>query len=374
MAEKEFDTSINDSQGTLVKPLDPDKFDIERYVDYEQALLQSNCDFWQQEEGIAIYRRFRVPAVFSKGCKDMKLSLSLQLAALTQSMHYQTDIANFLEPWYGIGVTASAFGAEYKWEAGNAPAIAAPFGSVDEALAQEIVAIEETPIGSHILNMIEYFLEETKGKIPISLTDTQSALNAASFLIETNSFYMELLDNPQGMQKLLSIITDLTTEFTHKQQDLIGDALVWPGHGFPSSRVFSGLGMSADVAITISDDQYLSYEVPNAGRAGEPFGGAVFHSCGNWSAKINAVKQIPNLLMVDGAFSKQTDPDPNPSQPFAEAFAGSGVCVNARIVGDPETVLNKVKLLKQPGMKLIITTYCQTPEEQVQLYNSIETI
>jgi hypothetical protein len=374
MNEKEFDTSLNDSQGTLVDPLDPDKFDIERYVDYEQALLQSNRDFWQNEEGIAVYRRFRVPTVFSEGCKDMKLSLSLQLAALTQSMHYQADIANFLEPWYGIGVAASAFGAGYEWEPGNAPAIGAPYSSVEEVLEQEIVAIEKTRIGSHILNMIDYFLEKTRGKIPISLTDTQSALNAASFLIETNSFYMELFDNPEGMQKLLSIITDLTIDFTRKQEDILGDALVWPGHGFPSSREFGGLGMSADVAIMISDDQYLTFEAPNAGRAGEPFGGAVFHSCGNWSAKIDAVKQIPNLLMVDGAFSKQTDPDPNSPQPFAEAFAGSGICVNARIVGEPETVLNKTKALRHPGMKLIITTYCQTPEEQEKIYNSIKNV
>ncbi|MBD3386489.1 hypothetical protein GF407_16400 [candidate division KSB1 bacterium] len=374
MNETEFDTLLNDSQGTLVDPVDPEKFDIERYIDYEQALLQSNRDFWQKDKGIAVYRRFRVPAVFSDGCRDMKQSLALQLGALTKSMEYKADLANFLEPWYGIGVTAGAFGIEYKWEPGNAPAIAAPYSSVEEALAQDIVAIEKTPIGGHILNMIDYFLEKTKGKIPISLTDTQSALNAASFLIESNSFYMELFDNPEGMQKLLSIITDFTIEFSQKQKELIGDALVWPGHGFPGSRVFNGLGMSGDVAIMISDNQYLTYEAPNAGRAGELFGGAVFHSCGNWSAKIDAVKQIPNLLMVDAAFSKQTDPDPNPPQPFAEAFAGSGICLNARIVGNPETVLNKVNILRQPGIKLIITTYCQTPEEQEQIYNSIKNI
>ncbi len=372
MSEKEFDISLNDSQGTLVEPLDPEKFDIERYVDYEQALLQSNREFWQQDEGIAVYRRFRVPAVFSEGCQDMNLSLSLQLAALNQSMQYQADIANFLEPWYGIGVTAGAFGAEYNWEPGTAPAIAAPFASVDEALAQDIVAIEKTLIGSHILNMIDYFLEKTEGKIPISLTDTQSALNAASFLIETNSFYMELFDNPEGMQKLLSIITDLTIAFSQKQKEIIGDALVWPGHGFPSSRVFSGLGMSADVAIMISDEQYLRYEAPNAGRAGEPFGGSVFHSCGNWSAKTGTVKRISNLLMVDAAFTRQTDPDPNPVQPFVDAFSNSGITVNARMVGNPDVVLEKARALKTEGMNLIVTTYCQTPEEQKKVYHSLK--
>ncbi len=372
MVEKRFDTSSTDSQGTVLAPLDPQKFDIDRYVDYEADLLAKSDAFWQASQGLAVYRRFRVPQVFSGGCKDMKHSLALQLAGLQASMDFEADIPNFLEPWYGIGIAASAFGATYVWEDDSAPAIAAPFNSVDQALQQEIVPIEQTEIGRNTLDMIEYFLEQTQGKIPMSMTDTQSALNAASFLIETNSFYMELVDNPEGMKKLLSLITDLTLDFSNKQKELIGDALVMPGHGFPSARCFEGMGMSTDVMLTISDELFKTFEVPCQEKLGNAFGGAVFHSCGNWSNKIKSVKTISNLLMVDGAFSHETDPDANPVELFANAFVDTDVIVNARIVGDEETIVRQASALWSPGTKLIITTYCPTAAEQKSVYESLK--
>ena len=371
---KEFDYTVADSQGTAVEPVSPEKFDVQKYVDYEAALLEDNAEFWKSQAGVAVYRRFRVPQVYSYGCREMKQSLAWQLGALEKSMAYKADIANFLEPWYGIGTVASAFGATYKWEEGNAPAIAAPFTSVREVLGREIVPIEETGIGKHTLEMIEYFLEKTGGRIPISPTDTQAALNAASFLIETNSFYMEMFDHPDELKKLLSMITDLTIDFTKKQEDLIGDALVLPGHGFASSRKFTGLGMSSDVMVMISSEQYKEFEAPYLQKAGEAFGGAVFHSCGDWSNKISAVKSVPNLVMVDAAFSQETDPDSNPPEPFVAAFDGTGIIVNARIVGNAETVLEKVKRLWQPHMKLIVVTYCKTPGEQAMVYDEIHRI
>ena len=78
--------------------------------------------------------------------------------------------------------------------------------------------------------------------------------------------------------------------------------------------------------------------------------------------------------MVDGAFSAATDPTPNLPEPFAEAFANTGIVVNARIVGDPETVADTVKRLWKPGMKLIVVTFCQTPEEQTEAYDRVHEI
>ncbi|OVE80479.1 hypothetical protein BVY01_00240 [bacterium I07] len=374
MEEKAFDTGLNDSQGTEVDPVQPGQFDIEAYADYAESLQDRNDEFWRQKEGIAVYRRFRVPRIFSDGCRDMKRSLALQLGALELSMNYEADVPNFLEPWYGIGAAASAFGLRYKWDPNNAPAIDSAIHSVKEALNRDIIPIKKTTIGRHILEMIEYFLLSTEGRIPISLTDTQASLNVASFIMDTNSFYLELFDHPDEMKKLLSIITDLTIEFSQKQQELIGEALVWPGHGFPSSRRFKGIGMSSDVMVTVSDAQYMEFEVPCSQKMGEAFGGAGFHSCGNWSRRIEAVKSIANLTMVDGAFSRETDPDPNSPELFFEQFQETGIVVNVRIVGDPDAILNQVRKLWKPGMRLIVTTYSKTPQEQSLVYNQIQSM
>ena len=374
MKEKEFDYRIADSQGTCVKPIDPAKFDIARYQDYESSLLESNRAFWEADSGIAVYRRFRVPQVFSYACRDMELSLALQLAALTESMNFKADIPNFLEPWYGIGTIAAAFGVDYEWPTGQAPVVKPPFQTVEEALNYNVIPVEQTSIGKHTLEMIEYFLDKTQGRIPICPADTQSPMDTASGLIEANNFFTSFFDNPAGLTELLGTITDLLVDFTKKQAELISDALVRPGHGFASSRAFTGLGMSDDVTTMFSAEHYRRLEAPFMAKAGRPFGGAGFHSCGNWSSRIDAVKDIDNLIMVDGAFSPETDPDPNPPEPFADAFAGTGIAVNARIVGGPDVVLDRVNKLYRPTMKLIVVTYCKTAAEQEQTCEKIHAL
>ena len=374
MANKKFNYKINDAQGTIIDPLPVKDFDIEKYCDYEQSLKEKCSDFWSAEEGVAVYRRFRVPEVFSYGCKDMRNSLELQLGCLKESMRYKADIPNFLEPWYGIGTVASAFGTDYEWHENQAPAIKPTFDSIAAALKHDFVDVGETAIGKHTLDMIDYFLTETEGKIPISFTDTQSPLDTATMVVPMTTLCMEMYNDPEGYIQLLSILSNLLISFTKKQEDLIGDSLVKPGHGFASSREFAGLGMSDDFAMMVSDEFLSRFEQPSRERIGAEFGGCVFHSCGNWAKRIPAIKKIGNLIMVDAAFSAETDPDHNQPEPFAEGFVNTGIVVNARIVGDPDTIADKVEKLWQPGMKLIVVTYCQTPDEQKEAYDRIHAI
>jgi len=118
MRNHKFNYTLKDSQGTILEPVSPEKFDLERYIDYEASLMETNKKFWESKTGIQVYRRFRSPDVFMEGCRDMKFSLALQLGALKESLKFKGDVANFLEPWYGIGVVASAFGIEYIWKKG----------------------------------------------------------------------------------------------------------------------------------------------------------------------------------------------------------------------------------------------------------------
>ncbi len=370
----EFNTESSDSQGTEVTPVTPENFDYDAYADYEASLLERNRRFWEADSGVAVYRRFRVPVCFSWMCRDMEASLAHQLGALKASMAYRADIANFLEPWYGIGTLASAFGIDYVWPESQAPVVPSAFGSLEEILDHEIVPVERTAIGKQTLTMIDYFLEATQGKVPISLTDTQSPLNALSFLIETNSFYMSFLDAPQALSQVLDRLVPLQIDFVRKQLEQIGDAVAWPGHGFASSRAFSGLGMSDDVMTLLSPAQYKEFGLPGLSQCGRPFGGPVVHSCGNWEDKAAVVRNLDGVVMVDGAFTGQTDPAPNDPARFAEVFAASGIVLNARMVGDKRTVLECVKALWKPGLKLIVVTYCQTPQEQADVYDAIHEI
>jgi hypothetical protein len=371
MSKDSFDQTGIDVQATPAEPVSPDKFDFEAYADYEASLLERCRVFWKAESGVLVWRRMRIAEVFSWGCRDMKASLEWQLGGLQKSMEFKADVPNFIVPWYGIGTVAGAFGADYIWKKKQAPAIRPKFGSVREALQYKSMPVSQTHIGRHTLEMIDYFLDKTNGRVPMSLTDTQSPLNIACNVVQMSSFFIEMLDNPQAVKTLLNRLAELLVEFTQEQIGRIGDALVWPGHGYCSCRSFEGLGMSDDNALMISGRQYLDFAVSAVEIAGGPFGGSAFHCCGNWKDKIEAVKKIKGLRMVDGAFSAATDPSPNPPEPFGEAFANTGIVVNARIVGGLETIAESVRRLWRPGMKLIVVTYCQSPEEQAEAYDRI---
>ena len=208
----------------------------------------------------------------------------------------------------------------------------------------------------------------------MSFCDIQSPFNVAPNVVDSTAFFTEMYLNPNNIKSFLNLLADLIIDFTLEQQKLVGDALVYPGHSFASSREFGGFGMSEDNIIMIDPDLYTELIAPSFEHIGDIFGGSVLHSCGDYSNKLDAVKRIRNLKMMDAAFSAETDPDPNPPEAFRDAFANSGIVVNARIVGDLRTIEEKVNRLWAPGMKLVVVTFCQIPEEQARAYDLIHEI
>lgn len=369
--EKAFDVNSRDSQGTEVAPIAPEQFDLQAYQAYEAEKLESCRAFTQSKSGLLVYRRVRANGVFYDKCKDYRESLALQLGALQKSMEYKADIPNFLEPWYGIGYIASCFGADYIWEDGQAPSVTPPFSSVHEILNTDYKPIAETPVGKRILEMEEYFLEKTKGMLPISFCDVQAPLNMLSYLLPITDLFLEIYDEPEEVKEAADLTAGLLIDFLKKQQALLGESLARPGHGFASCRSFTGVGMSDDNSIMIQSEDYQDLFMEADEKIGDAFGGMVYHSCGNWGGKIDMVKSYRNIVTADGAFSIQTDPSPNDPSQFADSFAGSGIVLNARAVGDSQTAFEVFKKLWKPGQKLIAVTYCEDPADQAKLYDML---
>jgi hypothetical protein len=309
--------------------------------------------------------------VFRDGCRDMAASLSWQLGGLTQALDYLTDAPNYLEPWYGIGVTAGAFGAEYDWPEGQAPVARPLYHNVTEV--PELVA-RHGDIMRHVLAMIDFFLEETGGRLPISWSDLQNPLNTATQLVDTSGFFQAFVDAPDDVRRILAALAGELIRFTKEQSARIGNCLVRPGHGFASARSGSGIGLSTDNLVMISPRAYKQFCVPNDARIGEAFGGTAIHSCGDWAKWIEAVKVNPQLTMVDAAFTPRTDPNYNDPAAFRNAFSGTGIVVHARMVGDADEVLDRVRELWGPGMRLVVVTYEPDPAVQHRLYRAIHAL
>ncbi len=371
MASATFDITTLDAQAMPVMPVEPADFDLARYEAHAAAADARYADFLRQPEAIAVWQRVRVADVFRDGCRDMAASLQWQLGGLTRALSYLTDAPNYLEPWYGIGVTAAAFGAEYDWPEGQAPVARPRYQSVNEVPDLIARPAEQAQIMRHVLAMIDYFLEKTRGRVPMSWSDLQNPLNVATELVETSGFFLGFVEAPDAVRRLLATLTDEVIRFTQEQSRRIGGQLVRPGHGFASARSGAGIGLSSDNLVMISPRAYRQFCAENDRRIGTAFGGTAIHSCGDWARWLDAVKANPRLTMVDAAFTPRTDPNYNAPAAFRAAFAGTGIIVQARMVGDPEEVLACVRQLWGPGMRLMAVTYVQDPAAQHRLYRDI---
>ena len=183
--------------------------------------------------------------------------------------------------------------------------------------------------------------------------------------------FLEVYDDPEGIKKAAKLCADLLKEFLVQQKNLIGDALASPGHGFASSRVFTGLGLSNDIRLCFRKTITWSFYRDIDEELAEDFGGFVYHSCGVWEQKINMVKGYRNIKGADGAFNHRDGTLDRCSEAFADAFAGTGIVLNARAVGNPENSFAAFEKLWRPNQKLIAVTYCKTVEEQEELYRRL---
>ena len=258
-----FNVSKKDAQATVVEPVSLADFSFDAYQEYESKLNERCASFMKKESGVLVYRRMRVSEVFSYGCKERSQSLEWQLGALQKSMAFQADVPNFLEPWYGIGTIGTAFGTDYIWHPGQAPATQPAFATIDEALAFDYKAVKNTAVGRHTLEMTEYFLDQTKGRLPMSFSDIQSPFNNATSVVNTSNFLLSMILEPEKVLSLLDLIADLEIDFYREQEKLIGDLLVRPGHGFASSRFFEGFGMSDDNVVMVDEESYLNLVRPS---------------------------------------------------------------------------------------------------------------
>lgn len=363
-----FDVNSLDAQAMPVEPLTPAAFDFERFEAHAAEADRRYAAFLARPRGLAVWQRVRAGEVFRDGCRDRVRSLALQLGALTRSLDYATDAPMYLEPWYGIGTTAAAFGAEYEWPEGQAPVVRPRYASLADVPPLVPRPYAESAILRETLATIEYFLEQTRGRLPMSWCDLQAPLNVATELVDTGAFFLGLLDHPERARALLAALTAVIIDFTQKQSALIGPRLARPGHGFASSRAGVGLGLSTDNLVMIAPRLVEQFCVADAAAIGAAFGGVAIHSCGNYARWLPALRKIDNLLMVDAAFSPQTDPKPNLPEAFRDALAGTGVIVQARMVGEPDEVLALTRRLWTPDMKLIVVTYAPDPVAQRRLY------
>ena len=312
------------------------------------------------------------PTTMYGNCNSIEDSFAANLYDFEQGLDIATDGLPYLEPWFGTGAYAEAFGCEYFWRDGESPACHYKYHSLDEVKDLEKPDIRKARVLNMVLDAIAHFREKTEDRLPLVLTDTQSAHDTATMVLDACEVFVASYEAPEALPAFLSIINELIIEFSRLQADLIGPTLLSrPGHIMACSHTGGpGISISEDNIMVASPYVNEHFLLPYTNAVGAAFGGVAIHSCGCWTHSMAITRKMENVMMIDCAVGLGSDPNPNAPEDVREAMLDSGIIVSARCGSDLKRVLDTLDRLAGPGIRLVVRMGC-TPENSQARYDAI---
>lgn len=313
------------------------------------------------------------PASYTRNCNAVDDCLTANLNDFATALTIESDTLPYLEPWFGTGAYAEAFGCEYVWRDDESPACHYRYQKIEEVVGLRKPSIEDGTIFRMILDAIMLFKEVTRGKLPITPTDTQSAHDTATLILNAVEVFTASYTAPEILHDFLTTINNLIIEFTQRQIDALGDCACLPGHIMGISTAGGpGISISEDnVAVCSPTVNELSL-LPYTDKVGAAFGGVAIHSCGDFSHSMPLMAKMQHLMMVDCTTSARFDPNPCTPEAVREAFRGTGVIVQVRYHWDPEDTTAMIKRLWADDLRLVMRIGAD-PAQSTDIHRAVTT-
>ncbi|MEK6794133.1 MAG: uroporphyrinogen decarboxylase family protein [Spirochaetota bacterium] len=267
-----------------------------------------------------------------------------------------TDDLPYLEPWIGTGVYANAFGCDYVFRDFDAPHVHYKYQRIDEVKNIACPDWKKSPVMNMVLDTIDALKEATNAGIPISLTDTQSAFDTATLILDAAEFFTACYADEEAVIGFMKKLNDLIIDFSHVQMKRIGnDILALPGHIMPGMPTGTGISISDDNLAVSSPHINNLISLPFDQILADEFGGLAIHSCGTWAHTMALLRNYRNITMIDCAVGRGAG-DPNPNDPAAvrDALAGTGIIAKIRPGGDRDDLDRTLEEIFHPDLKLVV--------------------
>ena len=128
------------------------------------------------------------------------------------------------------------------------------------------------------------------------------------------------------------------------------------------------MSVSDDNLVCSSPTLNAEFNLALDEELGKALSGIAIHSCGNWAHTMPSIREcVPSCVAIDCALNLAMDPCPNVPEHVRDALAGTGIAVQIRMGGEPETILDVVKRAFHPDLRLIVQP--ATPDEARVILN-----
>ena len=295
------------------------------------------------------------------------------LQFIRDSLSVPSDHLPALEPWFGTGVIANVYGCPHIWRDGETPCADYRYDRVEEVRGLPVPDWREGEIARLVMDTIRYMKARTGDAIPIYWTDTQSAHDTATLILDASAVFTACLLEPDSIGEFLSGINRVTLEFSQAQAEAIGDALIKPGRIMASSARFSGITVSDDNLAVGSPETNRRFNLPLDEELGRAMGGIAIHSCGNWTDAMRmAVELVPSCVAVDCPICPEVDPNPCRPEAVRDVMANTGIPVHVRVTNDQPHMIEAVKRLLHPNLRPVIRILSLDQESAERNYGALD--
>jgi hypothetical protein len=152
------------------------------------------------------------------------------------------------------------------------------------------------------LQMQRYFVAETDGRLPVSVTDMQGPMDACGQIWSYDQLFLSAYENPELCHGILDRLADGFILLWQTQKQQLGDLFVGTHlQGYNWVPPEFGASLSADSLVMVSPEFYNQFYRPPIEKIGKALGQLSIHSCGNPSQNIPAVCATPYIRGINAA-------------------------------------------------------------------------
>jgi len=347
---------------------------IDEYQKLRSDREQKAQDFVNGKRSYLIYQASVKRELYTDS-DSKEICFDRSINYISKCLQEKSDHVPAMQPWFGTGVYANMYGCKYIWRKGEAPATNYIYHSLNDIAGIKKPKWENSVIAQMVMDTIKYFKSKTGDSIPITWTDTQSAHDTATLVLDATEILMGCLTEPRLVINFMNDINDLIIEFSQAQADLIGDALIRPGHVMYSAKSFGGISISDDNLGVVSPQIAKDINLPLNEKVGKAMGGFAVHSCGTWTKIMKFIPQVsPSCMMVHCSLTKDWDTAPNKPEDVRDAMKGTGIPAHVRVPADTSRMLETVKRVIDPDLKLIVQPQYVDEETAERNYHELNNL
>ncbi|TFG64154.1 MAG: hypothetical protein E4H36_03745 [Spirochaetales bacterium] len=266
-----------------------------------------------------------------------------------------------------------AFGGQIHWADNpeQTPYIRGPvLKNAEDIFALKKPDIRKDGLFPVFLEWLEYFVRETEGKIPVSGLDNNGITGVAHDLLGAERFYLMLLDEPEAMDHLLTMISDTIIEFIDECAGIAGGldnmtSVDWFYFWQPEGKKGH---VSSDPNANYGKDLFYRFDVPYNNKVMEKYGPGLLHNCGPNPCGPYYLDHSPALSGVNLSYRYSKDDFPA----LKKTYRGRGVIYIIFDNESPEEALagynSTMEILAPDVIALPIVFIAEETEDILRLY------